>query len=319
MLETLVRIEGTADTPVCGIRFEQVSFAHTTWRRPSFEGHVPLQAGMYLTDAYKLRPQMIRVNNHKLDNQGWLGRASAAVEASWCDDITFSGCTFTHNGGSGLDFSFGAHQCAVTHCTFSDIGMNGCVAGSFSPPAHETHKPYAPAELREICNHITIADCLFDDITNDDWGCVAIAAGYVADTKIEHNEIREVSYTGISLGWGWNRNRVCMHDNRVHGNLIHHYAKHMYDVAGIYTLGNQPGTLIDENVVYDIYTPGYAHDPHHWFYLYTDEGSSNITVRDNWTPEEKYLQNANGPGNVWENNGPMVNERIKQQAGIRQQ
>ena len=108
-----------------------------------------------------------------------------------------------------------------------------------------------------------------------------------------------------------------MHDNRVEGNLIHHYAKHMYDVAGIYTLGNQPGTLIEGNVVRDIYTPGYAHDPHHWFYLYTDEGSSNITLRNNWTPEEKYLQNANGPGNLWEHNGPMVDDSIRQRAGIR--
>ncbi|MDE5570535.1 MAG: hypothetical protein K2I86_00520 [Prevotella sp.] len=43
--------------------------------------------------------------------------------------------------------------------------------------------------------------------------------------------------------------------------------------------------------------------------------SSNITVHDNWTPEEKYLKNANGPGNLWENNGPQVNEEIKHHAG----
>ena len=58
--------------------------------------------------------------------------------------------------------------------------------------------------------------------------------------------------------------------------------------------------------MHSIYKPGYVHDPNHWFYLYTDEGSSFITVRDNWTEGEKYLQNANGPGNVWENNGPKV-------------
>ena len=56
-------------------------------------------------------------------------------------------------------------------------------------------------------------------------------------------------------------------------------------------------------MVRDIATPSYVHDPNHWFYLYTDEGSSNITLRDNWTPSEKFLKNANGPGNVWENNG----------------
>ena len=317
MLETLVRIAGTADTPVSGIRFEGVTFSHTTWRRPSFEGHVPLQAGMYLTDAYKLRPQMVRRDNHKLDNQGWLGRAAAAIACSWCENVFFEGCDLRHLGGSGLDFEEGVHHSGAQRCTLQDIGMNGIVAGSFSPAPHETHKPYRPSDLREVCSGLTISDCLIDDVTNDDWGCVGIAAGYVAETTIAHNEIREVSYTGISLGWGWNRDLVCMHDNRVEGNLIHHYAKHMYDVAGIYTLGNQPGTLIEGNVVRDIYTPGYAHDPHHWFYLYTDEGSSNITLRNNWTPEEKYLQNANGPGNLWEHNGPMVDDSIRQRAGIR--
>lgn len=107
-----------------------------------------------------------------------------------------------------------------------------------------------------------------------------------------------------------------MRNNRVHANLIHHYAKHMYDVAGIYTLGSQSHSRITENCVSDIFSPGYAHDPNHWFYLYTDEGSSFITVKDNWTEGEKFLKNANGPGNTWENNGPMVNDSIKANAGL---
>ncbi len=41
-----------------------------------------------------------------------------------------------------------------------------------------------------------------------------------------------------------------------------------------------------------------------------------ITVRDNWTEGEKYLQNANGPGNVWENNGPQVDTVIRERAGL---
>ena len=54
----------------------------------------------------------------------------------------------------------------------------------------------------------------------------------------------------------------------------------MYDVAGIYTLGSQPKSYVTENCVHSIYKPGYVHDPNHWFYLYTDEGSSFITVRE---------------------------------------
>ena len=104
-------------------------------------------------------------------------------------------------------------------------------------------------------------------MTNEDWGTLGICAGYVSDINIEHNEISDVSYSGISLGWGWTRTVNCMRNNRVHANLIHHYAKHMYDVAGIYTLGSQPHSRITENCVSDIFSPGYAHDPNHWFYL----------------------------------------------------
>ena len=314
-LETLVEVTGTRDYRVSGIRFSNITFSHSTWLRPSFEGHVPLQVGMYLTDAYRLCPKRDRADNHKLDNQGWLGRAAAAVQVVNGDDIRFDHCQFTHLGGSGLDYVEGCAYGGVTDCAFTDIAMNGLVAGSFSPSALETHLPYRPSDAREICHHQQVSNCLFADVGNDDWGCVAIAAGYVNNISIEHNEIHDVPYTGISLGWGWNRDSVCMFSNRVHANLIYRYAGHMYDTAGIYTLGNQPGTEISENVVRDICRPTYVHDPNHWFYLYTDEGSSHITFRDNWTPSEKYLKNANGPGNRWINNGPQVDEHVRLKAG----
>ena len=319
IIETLLEVIGTAEHPVKDITIKGVTFSHTTWMRPSEKGHVPLQAGMYLVEAYKLRPQIDRPNNHKLDNQGWLGRADAAVELRYAEDVNFEGCRFEHLGGSGLDYVVGCHRGTTTRCTFTDIAMNGYVCGSFSPEGLETHLPYQPTDMREVCTQQTVSDCEFYNVTNEDWGCVAIAAGYVSGINIEHNTIHDVSYTGISLGWGWNRDLVCMKDNKVHANLIYNYAQHMYDCAGIYTLGNQPGTVISENVVRDIATPSYVHDPNHWFYLYTDEGSSNITIKDNWTPEEKFLKNANGPGNLWENNGPNVNDSIKNAAGLKLQ
>ena len=319
-VETLIHVLGTADDPVHDVTFKDITFEYATWMRPSLMGHVPLQAGMYLTDAYKLRPQMIRnYRNHKLDNQGWLGRPAAAVSIEYGDDISFNACTFQHLGSTGLDYVEGAHGGTVERCLLTDIAGNGILVGSFSPSAHETHKPYDPYDSRIICAHQTIRNCTVTDVTNEDWGCVGIGAGYVRDILIEHNEIYEVSYTGISLGWGWTQTVGCMRNNEVHANLIHHYAKHMYDTAGIYTLGSQPKSYITENVVHSIYSPGYAHDPNHWFYLYTDEGSSFITVKDNWTEAEKYLKNSNGPGNVWENNGPTVSEEIKARAGVEPQ
>ena len=316
-VETLVRVEGTLDRPVCHIRFEKITFSYTTWMRPSEKGHIPLQAGMYLTDGYRIDPKMQRdYLNHPLDNQGWLGRPAAAVRVVAARQIDFERCRFEHLGSTGLDYEEAVQGGVVRGCLFRDIAGNGLLVGSFSPAAHETHLPYDPADRREVCTQQHINNCYFTEIGNEDWGCLAIAAGYVGDVNIEHNEISEVPYSGISLGWGWTQTVNCMRNNRVHANLIHHYAKHMYDVAGIYTLGSQPKSYVTENCVHSIYKPGYVHDPNHWFYLYTDEGSSFITVRDNWTEGEKYLQNANGPGNVWENNGPKVDSVIRERAGL---
>ena len=314
-IETLVQVEGTPDRPVGHVIFKNITFSHSTWMRPSEKGHVPLQAGMYLTEGYKLSPKIDRVDNHKLDNQGWLGRGAAAVTVSGANNIDFQSCRFEQLGFSGLDYVSGTIGGKVENCTFTDIAGNGLVAGGFSPASLETHLPYNPQDLRELCTGLEIRNNLFTDVTNEDWGCVAIAAGYVSGLKIINNEISDVSYSGISLGWGWNRNLVCMKNNLVQRNNIYHYAKHVYDVAGIYTLGAQPGTLISENWVHDICKPSYVHDPKHWFYLYTDEGSSYIRVQNNRTDSVKFLQNANGPGNIWENNGPMVNDSIMKNAG----
>ena len=319
-LETLLKVEGTPDEPVSYVTFKGITFRHATWLRPSIMGHAPLQAGMYMIEAYKIKPQLSRRNgDHKLDNQGWVGRPAAAVEVNAAEWVQFKNCTFEHCASTALDYHTFIKEGRIDDCTFRDIGGSAILAGTFGPEGHEAHLPYTPSDMRSICTGLQILNNRIDDAANEDWGCLGIGAGFVRDIRIEHNEISNVSYTGISMGWGWNQQTCAMANNVVRANYIHHYARHMYDTAGIYTLGSQPHTFIEENVVSDIYTPGYVHDPEHWFYLYTDEGSSYITLRNNWTPSEKYLKNANGPGNTWENNGPQVADSIRTQAGFRKQ
>ena len=316
-LETLLKVEGTPDQPVTDVSIEGITFSHATWLRPSLQGHAPLQAGMYMIEAYKIRPQISRPNgDHKLDNQGWVGRPAAAVEVNSATNVSFNGCHFEHCASTALDYHSYVNGGTVDRCTFTDIGGTAILAGSFGPEGHEAHLPYDPADRREICTGLTISNNRIDDAANEDWGCLGIGAGFVRAIRILHNEISNVSYTGISLGWGWNQQTCAMADNLVKGNYIHHYARHNYDCAGIYTLSSQPHTFIEENVVDSICSPSYVHDPNHWFYLYTDEGSSYITVRNNWTPAEKFLRNANGPGNTWDNNGPQVADSIRTRAGV---
>ncbi|WP_183574430.1 right-handed parallel beta-helix repeat-containing protein [Mucilaginibacter sp. X5P1] len=314
-LEKLVQVSGTMERPVSYVFFKGISFEYTTWLRPSQQGHVPLQAGMYLLDAYKLKVKGTPEKSG-LENQAWVGRPPAAVELSYVNHTGFEGCTFTHLASTALDYTRGAHDNDIKGNLFKDIGGTGIQVGVFSDEGFEAHLPYNPSDVREICTNEHIENNLVVDATNEDWGCLGISAGYVKGIRIEHNEVCDVSYSGINVGWGWTKAANAMSDNIIRANKVHHYAKYMYDVAGIYTLSAQPNSVIDSNYVDSIYKVSYAHDPQHWFYLYTDEGSSYFTVKNNWCPSEKFLKNANGPGNVWENNGPMVADDIKNAAGL---
>ncbi|WP_316810016.1 L-rhamnose mutarotase [Pedobacter heparinus] len=314
-LETLLKMEGSIDHPVTHVHFKNISFQHASWLRPSHFGHVPHQAGMYMLDAYKLKVPGTP-DKKTLENQAWVGRPAAAVSVAYAQRTSFESCRFEHHASTGLDYRQGTSNNLIKGNLFKDIGGSGILLGIFSDEATEAHLPYNPKDEREICTSESILNNLITDATNEDWGCVGIGAGYVRGINIAHNEINEVSYSGISMGWGWTKSSNAMRNNTVSANRIHHYGKHLYDVAGIYTLSAQPGSSITGNVIDSIYKAPYPHDPGHWFYLYTDEGSSWFTVKDNWTPADKYLQNANGPGNVWLSNGPGVAASIKQQAGL---
>jgi hypothetical protein len=314
-LPTLLRVNGTADNPVSYVKFKNISFQHSTWLRPSEYGLVPHQDGMYMLDAYKLKTPGTP-GKKGLENQAWVGRPAAAVSIKYAANINFEGCYFEHMAATGLDCERGTHETEIKGNLFKDIGGTAILDGIYSDEAQEVHLPYNPKDEREICSDDHIEDNLVNDATNEDWGCVGIGAGYVRAITIAHNEVCDVNYTGISVGWGWTKSINAMRDNRITENKIHHYARNMYDVAGIYTLSAQPGTEISNNYVDSIYKAPYAHDPEHWFYLYLDEGSSDITVKNNWCPAVKFLKNANGPGNLWENNGPMVAAGIKDHAGL---
>jgi hypothetical protein len=315
VLQTIVSIEGTLDRPVSYVQFKGIGFEHTAWRRPAAVGHVPLQAGMYLLDAYQL-PTPGTPEKATLGDQAWVGRMPAGVAVRGAHHIAFERCRFEHLAASGVDFMRGTHDGVIEGCVFRDVGGNGIQLGSFQAEGVETHVPYNPTDAREVCARVRIADNLVTDCANEDWGCVGIGVGYARQIDIEHNEVCNLPYTGISLGWGWTPAKNCMRDNRVYANHVHHVAQRLCDTAGIYTLSAQPGTVISENSVHSITMSPYVDRPNHWFYLYTDEGSSGITVRDNWCPEERFLKNANGPGNVWERNGPMVPASIRDAAGL---
>lgn len=314
-LQTIARIEGTIDNAVAHVYFKGIGFKHTTWLRPSQAGHVPLQAGMFLLDAYKLKIPGTP-DKKGLENQAWIGRQPGGVELQFVNNTGFERCHFSQMAATGLDYIKGTLHDTIIGCTFRDIAGTAIQAGYFSDPAFETHLPYNPADERELCRKLTISNSYITNCANEDWGCVGISAGYVQGINIVHNELSDLPYSGICVGWGWTKTINAMRNNRIHANLVHHYAKHMYDVGGLYTLSAQPGSVISENYVHTILKAPYAHDPNHFFYMYLDEGSAYLTLKDNYCEADKFMKNSNGPGNTWENNGPMVKDSIKNAAGL---
>ena len=280
VLENLIVIKGTIDTPVHDIRFKGISFQYSNWLRPSQQGHVPLQAGMYLLDAYKLKIPGT-ANQNTLENQAWVGRPRAAVEVNYAHNTAFESCSFMHLSATGLDLNKGSNHNLVQGNVFKDIGGTAINLGVFSDEAFEAHLPLNVKDEREVCSDELVADNLITNVANEDWGCLGITAGFVKNITIEHNEISDVAYSGISLGWGWNSTANVMKNNKILANKIHHYAKHLHDVAGIYTLSSQPDSHIEENYIDKVYNSPYAHDPFLWLYLYTDEGSSYFTIKNN--------------------------------------
>ncbi len=313
--ETLLRFEGTIDNPVRNIVIDGISFQHTGWLRPSQQGHVPHQVGLFMTEAYRLRPAGTPAKA-TLDNQAWIGRQSAAVELNYAIRTRIKNCSFLHLAATGVDLKRGVQDNMTKNNLFKDIGGTAILAGNYGDEGREIHLPFNPKDDREKCDVLFIENNFITNATNEDWGGVGIGCGFVSRTSIRHNEIENVSYSGISLGWGWTPEPNMMKGNRVVANKIHHYGKWNYDCSGIYTLSAQPGSLIEDNYIDSIYKSPIAHLPSHWFHIYTDEGTSGMTVKNNWTPSAKYLQNANGAGNAWINNGPQVHDSVKQNAGL---
>ncbi len=149
--ETLVKIQGTIDHPVSNIFFKGISFQHTGWLRPSQYGHVPHQAGMYMLDAYKLRPSGTQ-DKKTLENQAWVERPAAAVEISFADSTGFENCRFEHLASTGLDYHKGVHDNIIKGNLFKDIGGTAILAGVYSDEATEIHLPYNPKDEREVCD-----------------------------------------------------------------------------------------------------------------------------------------------------------------------
>ena len=293
-LNRLLTIEGYSQNRVHDIRFENITFEYAAWERPLRMGHVTLQGGFPLIDAYKLQQEGLPWSS-TLENQAWIERPETAVSVRWAHHVDFVGCTFQHLAATALDYVVGVSDITISGNHFEDIGGTAILLGSFAEGAMEVHRPYMVApKSDEYCKRIIVSRNVIHDATNEDWGAVGIGAGFVRDVTIDSNEVSHVNYSGICVGWGWTPHDTGMANNRITRNHVTDFALQLYDAGGIYTLSNQPGSLIEGNTVEHIGAAPYATNDR-GFNIYLDAETDGFTIRNNICPEGRYGDNHPGP------------------------
>lgn len=107
-------------------------------------------------------------------------------------------------------------------------------------------------------------------------GCGVFVA-HASYNEIENNEIHDLAYSGISVGFVWGYGENPTFGNLIRGNHIYNVGMgSLSDMGGIYLLGKQSGTVVSQNRIHDVICSTYGA----WG-LYLDEGSSFVTVEDN--------------------------------------
>jgi hypothetical protein len=280
-LERIVELCGTLEKPVRNIRFEGITFQHGSWLRPSEIGLCDVQAN-FLNDSDR-KDSFVRAGGFaNVHNEHLKSPANVVCHAA--KSIRFDRCSFTQLGGAGVDIEFGSRDNVVSGCHFFDISGSAIQVGDVLKDDHH------PDDPRKIVKNNSIVNNFIHDCAVEYMGGVGVFAGYTERTVIEHNEITALPYSGISLGWGWGEEDAGggppnyvqpfrydtptpAENNRIEQNHIHHVMQSLEDGAGVYTLGNMPGTIIRGNHIHDNGGgPGG---------IYLDEGSGFIEITGN--------------------------------------
>ena len=305
MVETVLSIAGASTTSQAGyLWFQGLTFAHSTYMRPTEAGFLDAQAGQYNLTATS-------------DNKQTIGRPPAGVSVINANHIHFERNIFTQMGATGLDFISGTHDDLIIGNVVTDIAGNGISIGKFTASdTTEYHIPYNPTDKNEICTSDTIKDNYIHNVTTEFQGGTGIAAGYPKQLDIEHNEVAYTNYTGVSVGYGWTSSVNAMSNNIISYNDVHHVTQIMADGAALYTLSNQqPTSQMQYNYLHDYQTSQWADYGDNGIYL--DEQTSGYTIAHNAmvNAPTNVVQNQTGQNTITDN--PTTNpQSVTSMAGI---
>lgn len=235
-LQQLVTGSGTLDDAgavqfVENISFEGLTFAYATWLLPNTSiGFAEIYSGVCrdVTSSF----------GH---------RTPGAVTFSRAKGISFIRDSFVHLGGSGLNFDTGSQSAVIQGNAFEDISGGAITIGD--PDDNLETDPTKQSVSHLISNNYITS-------TGSEYpGSSAILIFYTANTVIEHNEISNTPYTGLTLGWGWGLPSYVA-NNQVNENYIHGVMQNLFDGGAIYTDGQGADTALTANYLESIGTTG---------------------------------------------------------------
>lgn len=207
----------------------------------------------------------------------------SVVSVNSADSIDFIGNIVKHSGSEGISLINDVVNSRVVGNYVTDIAGSGITIGH---PQHVyagdggTHAKY-PASIEGICTGNAITDNFVHDVSTlaGFGGHAGITAFFVTSLSVTHNQIHTTAYNGINLGWGWRNfaDSTTCKSNDISYNRLYNTLSRLHDSGAIYTIGQMPGTTINQNYVKGI--PPATSGP--TYGLHNDEGSAYITENDN--------------------------------------
>ena len=261
LAEKLIVIEGSEEQHAGYISFKGITFEHTAYELPE-HGYCGIQACMF--------------SDRKANQSNW-SKVPAAIELDMAEHCSFDQCTIRNTGGSGIWIRRNCLECVISASHIHDISGNGVNIGEGNDRMADG-SPWWRSSPEDVSRGNRVSQSLIEQCGVQFYGAVGIWCGLVANTMIEHNEIRDLPYSGISIGWMWTPEPTPCRENTIHANHIHHILNILSDGGGIYSLGLQPGSRITDNLIHDVQVNAGRAESNGMF---LDEGTKELVIENN--------------------------------------